>query len=77
MYLSPIIKMYSNQEYTTQQLRDGSSKIISAEDIKCLDNHVVQMINRSKTEHIIFESHAITIEEFGYRATPFSKGNTA
>ena len=74
---SDVLKSYYktvyNQEYTTQQLREGSSKIISAEDIKCLDNHVVQMIKRSKAEHIIIESHAVTVEEFGYRATPFSK----
>ena len=75
---SSVLKSYlkdaHNHEYTTAQLREKSSTIISVEDVNKIDKEVVQMVKRSNAKHVILESHAITVEEYGYRATPFSTG---
>lgn len=73
---SDVLKRYLKQikrvDYTTQELREKSSHIIFPSHITSLDTLVAQQIEESTAAHIILESHAITVEDYGYRATPFS-----
>lgn len=59
-------------QFTTQQLRVESSKIISYSDISNIDQYILKKIQTSAADYIVLESHAITSESYGFRATPFS-----
>ncbi|USF28373.1 hypothetical protein N510_003332 [Firmicutes bacterium ASF500] len=59
-------------QFTTSQLRMESSKIISHNDISNIDQYILKKIQTSTANYIILESHAITVESYGFRATPFS-----
>lgn len=59
-------------QFTTQQLRAESSKIISHSDISNIDRYILEKIQTSAANYIVLESHAITAESYGFRATPFS-----
>lgn len=59
-------------QFTTSQLRTESSKIISHSDISNIDRYILEKIQTSAANYIVLESHAITVESYGFRATPFS-----
>lgn len=71
--LREYLKKIDGIDYTIQDLREKSSHIVFPEHIVSLDDLVVQQIEESATNHVILESHAVTIEKYGYRATPFSE----
>lgn len=55
-------------------LRRLSSEIVQPDDIEKVDSIMVNLIeNNIKRKHIIVDSHATTIEDFGIRTTPFKK----
>ena len=76
LHYSEMLKNYLSEkhqtEYSISQLRKSSSTVVSEKDILELDESVLEIINESSSKHVILESHAITMEAFGYRATPFS-----
>ncbi len=54
-------------------LREQSSSLISATDVLDTDEWVIAEIARLRhTSDIIIDSHALTREEYGFRAIPFS-----
>lgn len=54
-------------------LREKSSKIITAQDVRAVDRILLRKVHKTKnSQNIIIDSHAITNEEYGYRSTPFS-----
>lgn len=74
-YSDEIKKFYFHKagiEYTTSQLREASSQLITPNDIGDVDQHVLEKIQSSTASRIVLESHALTFEPYGYRATPFS-----
>ena len=57
---------------THDRLRSESSSIISADDINAVDASMIQLIEENKwSTHIIIDSHAVSRERYGYRATLF------
>lgn len=55
-------------------LRERSSSIIDSEDIKNVDKEIINLVNSYiNQKHIIIDSHATTIENYGIRTTPFTK----
>jgi adenylate kinase len=64
-------KSGSNVEYG--ELRGKSSALVSADDINYVDQLIVAEINeRQLSTHVILDSHPVTKEIYGFRATPFS-----
>ena len=59
-------------EFTTLQLREASAKIVSYRDIANIDQYILSKIQDSTANYIVLESHALTVESYGFRATPFS-----
>jgi adenylate kinase len=61
----------SNISY--EHLREQSAAIISPEDVTATDDWVVAEVTRIRaTQNILIDSHALTSEEYGFRAIPFS-----
>ena len=74
-YSDEIRRFYAQskrEHFTTSQLRAASSKIISHSDISNIDQYVLEKIQSSSANYIVLESHALTAESYGFRATPFS-----
>ncbi len=71
--LKEYLKKTDGIDYTIQDLREKSSHIVFPAHIASLDDLVVQQIKESAANHVILESHAVTVEKYGYRATPFSE----
>lgn len=54
-------------------LRSQSSKIISPQLIRDVDEELVQIVDKTKQlRPVIIDSHPVTIEQFGFRITPFT-----
>jgi adenylate kinase len=54
-------------------LRQRSSAVVTPEDVDTVDDLLVQFVQTNREEcHIVIDSHAVTRETYGYRATPFS-----
>lgn len=63
----------SGTELAYSELRQRSSEIVQAEDVKSLDEEVISEINRLREKSdVILDSHAVTREKYGFRAVPFS-----
>ena len=55
-----------------EEMRTKSASIITSDDIIAVDTLLLNIINNLKrTSHIIIDSHAVTYEQYGFRATPF------
>lgn len=55
------------------EMREQSSSVISSQDVSDTDEWVVAEIGRLKaTCDVIIDSHALTHEEYGFRAIPYS-----
>jgi adenylate kinase len=55
------------------ELREQSSSVISSTDVMNTDKWVVAEIDRLRvTSDVIIDSHALTREEYGFRAIPYS-----
>ncbi|MBA3916492.1 MAG: AAA family ATPase [Acidobacteriales bacterium] len=58
---------------TYEQLREQSASVISAQDVADMDAKVIAKISElRKSSDVIIDSHALTREEYGLRAIPFS-----
>ncbi len=54
------------------QIRQQSAQVVTPEDVVIVDNLLIRFVNeRRQSSHIVIDSHAITKESFGFRATPF------
>src|SRR5580698_7304074 len=55
------------------ELREQSSSVISPADVLATDEWVIAEIKRLRiVSDVIIDSHALTREEYGFRAIPFS-----
>ena len=72
--LSEHISNKYGKSIEVSELRKQSARIIEPEDIRELDNYIKNLVkNYTNEKHIILDSHAVTIEEYGIRVTPFSE----
>lgn len=56
-----------------EELREHSSSVINAKDVSDTDEWVAAEIGRLRTKcDVIVDSHALTREEYGFRAIPYS-----
>ena len=55
------------------EVRGASARIITADDVRQVDRQLIEWVqsNRSSS-HLLVDTHAVTKEDFGFRATPFS-----
>jgi adenylate kinase len=66
-------KAKHGSEITYEQLREQSASVISAQDVAEMDAKVIgEISDLRKSSDIIIDSHALTREENGLRAIPFS-----
>lgn len=66
-------KARHGSEITYEQLREQSASVISAQDVADMDSKVIAGISDlRKSSDIIIDSHALTREQYGLRAIPFS-----
>jgi len=55
------------------QIREQSSKLVTAEDVKTLDAELVELVRKQRSHRpILIDSHAVTKEAFGFRVTGFA-----
>jgi len=60
-------------DLTYESMRSNSSNVISFRHVKEMDERVIHRISELRTSsHVVVDSHAVTREEFGFRAVPFS-----
>ncbi|MEQ1921604.1 MAG: ATP-binding protein [Pyrinomonadaceae bacterium] len=63
----------SLKQYSQDQMREMSARVITPEDIESVDLRLLEFVRDNTAEtHIIIDSHAVTKEEYGFRVTPFS-----
>lgn len=56
-----------------EHLRSQSAQLATPADISALDEHLIGWTEtQRRTSHIVIDTHAVTREEYGFRATPFS-----
>jgi len=56
-----------------EHLRSQSAQLATPADISALDEHLIGWTETQRhTSHIVIDTHAVTREEYGFRATPFS-----
>ena len=66
-------KANQGTEITYDQLREQSASVISAHDVADMDARIIADISAlRKSSDVIIDSHALTREEYGLRAIPFS-----
>lgn len=59
--------------FSQSTIREKSGKIITDDDVRELDNELIDEIGRIRKEsHVIIDSHPITKESYGFRAIPFA-----
>lgn len=58
---------------TYEQLREQSASVISAHDVTTMDAKIIEDITKLReSSDVIIDSHALTREEYGLRAIPFT-----
>jgi adenylate kinase len=56
-----------------EQLRHQSATVIRSTDVVTVDEEVVEEVRRMReANHVLIDSHALTREEYGFRAIPYS-----
>ncbi len=56
-------------------MRESSAKLITREDVTLADQELIEFATEFKKHDgfLVIDSHSVTIENFGFRVTPFSK----
>jgi adenylate kinase len=55
-------------------LRAKSAGVVTAEDIEAVDDLLIEFVQEKRdSSHIIIDSHPVTKESYGFRATAFSQ----
>ena len=63
---------------TYERLREQSASVISAQDVAHTDaKNIAEISDMRKSRDVIIDSHALTREEYGFRAIPFSSHHLA
>ena len=71
--LTNLISKKNIEVKTQEDIRRYSSNIITEEDVKIVDNQLIEIINENRRKrNIIIDSHPVTKEIYGFRITAFS-----
>lgn len=64
-----------NEKLQSQDdLRRESADVITRDDVNEVDKQLLELVkSQRKKQNIIIDSHPVTIEQFGFRVTPFTK----
>lgn len=63
----------TSREIAYEELRAKSGALTTAEDIAELDKELVDWVARHRRQgHVVVDTHAVTREAYGFRATPFA-----
>jgi adenylate kinase len=66
-------KERQRKEVSYEEMRQQSSHIIAHEDVFDVDRELIDSISDARLQHhCLIDSHAVTRENYGYRAVPFS-----
>lgn len=62
-------------QLTQKDMREQSAKIITREDVALVDEKLIERATsfRQRDGFLVIDSHPVTIEEFGFRVTPFTR----
>lgn len=62
-------------QLTQEDMREQSAKIITREDVALVDEKLIERATsfRQRDGFLVIDSHPVTIEEFGFRVTPFTR----
>ena len=74
-YGEELLKLKAAEGHTLSytELRTASAQVISPSHVSTLDEQVISRVEAERTsKHLILDSHAVTREEHGFRAVPFS-----
>jgi adenylate kinase len=72
--LLTLVEGRSGLTSTQDDLRRQSSNIITREDIEKLDKQLLSLADSCRGhQNLVIDSHPVTIEEYGFRVTPFTK----
>lgn len=67
-------KQVIGSDISYEHLREQSAAIISPQDVTTTDDWVISEVARIRvTKSILIDSHALTREQYGFRAIPFSR----
>ncbi|MGD9562525.1 MAG: AAA family ATPase [Pyrinomonadaceae bacterium] len=71
--LADYLSQKSLNQYSQDNLREMSARIITPEDIEIVDTQLLDFVAENVNKsHIVIDSHAVTKEKYGFRVTPFS-----
>jgi adenylate kinase len=72
-HLAAHVERRTSSAVSEDGIRTKSSAIVTVEDVRAVDDQLVQLIaTRRSDAHIVIDSHAVTKELYGFRVTAFS-----
>lgn len=76
-YSKELLKIVRKREghiATQDDLRQHSASVITHEDVLAVDLRLLDLLKKTRDkQNIVIDSHPVTIENYGFRITPFSK----
>lgn len=67
------LQQMAGSQLSQDQLREQSSRVVTAEDIEALDSLLIKKVRDLRsTTNLVIDTHAVTKESYGFRVTPFS-----
>ncbi len=68
------LKEKNNNLTSQDDLRRESAQVITREDVQEVDRQLLELVKTTRqSQSTIIDSHPVTIEQFGFRVTPFSR----
>jgi adenylate kinase len=72
--LREVLRCRLGRDVTHAELRASSSKLVTPSDVHGLDERLVEWTRRTRESFpVLIESHAVSREHYGFRATAFSR----
>lgn len=76
-YSKELMKVVSARagQLNQDKMRERSAKLITRDDVMRVDRQLVELVSilRQREGFLVIDSHPVTIEDFGFRVTPFDK----
>ncbi len=74
---SALLRDHAHQRYgatiSAAEIREKSSGVTTRDDVRAVDAKLIAEVNAKRGTHdILIDSHPVTKESFGFRATPFT-----
>jgi len=71
--LTSFLSAKRSRAYTQEDLRSESSFLATEDDIRELDQHLLQVVSEQRRYRpVLIDTHAVTKERYGFRVSPFS-----